>query len=174
MKKRDLFVPEGIYTNIYEITAELLTSLGKKGAIFDIDNTVAPYETAQPTEKMKEYFASLADMGITMAFVSNNKGSRASIFNKELGFFCIAGASKPSTKGIKKCLTHMKLSKEEVVVVGDQIFTDCLAAHRTDVDFFMVKPINDKETVFFKLKRLLEKPSISLFYKKRRTQNFEK
>ncbi len=167
MKKIKLLVPDGMYKDIYEINAKLLGSLGKEGVIFDIDNTVAPYEILRPTQEMKDYFASLINAGIKIAFVSNNKNDRADVFNEELGFFCVPDASKPSPKGILRCVSHMGLPNSKMLLVGDQIFTDCLAAHLAKLEFFMVKPIKDKDTLFFKAKRFFERPFINKYLKLR-------
>jgi len=164
-KKKKLFVPDSMYSDIYEISAELLTKLGKKGVIFDIDNTVAPYEILRPTKKMMDYFASLEEAGISVAFVSNNKNDRASVFNEDLGYFCVPDAAKPLPKGIKRCVRHLGLPEKEMLLIGDQIFTDCLAAHLAGLDFYMVKPIKDTNTPLFKLKRFFEKPFINKYRK---------
>ena len=44
--------------------------------------------------------------------------------------------------------------------MGDQIFTDCLAAHRAGIKFILVKPIQPKESFFFKVKRFCERPFV--------------
>ena len=59
------------------------------------------------------------------------------------------------------------LPPEQVLFVGDQIFTDCLAAHRAGVDCYLVKPIKSKETFFFRLKRAFEKPFLSIYRRRR-------
>ena len=168
-----MLVPEAMYNDIYEISASLITEKGKKGVIFDIDNTVAPYEIAKPTDEMKKYFGELVEAGLRIAFVSNNKRDRARIFNEELGFFFVSDAAKPSPKGILKCIDHMGCEKHEALLIGDQIFTDCLAAHRAGIECFMVKPIKDKPTLFFRIKRRLEKPFINI-YKARKAKKAEK
>ncbi|MDD4124235.1 MAG: HAD-IIIA family hydrolase [Eubacteriales bacterium] len=170
MKRIRLLVPDGMYKDIYEINAQLLMSLGKEGVVFDIDNTVAPYEILRPTQEMKDYFTSLGKSGIKIAFVSNNKNDRANVFNEELGFFCVPDASKPSPKGILRCVKHMGLPAGKMLLVGDQIFTDCLAAHLAKLEFYMVKPIKDKNTLFFRIKRFFEKPFIHI-YKKMKVKN---
>ncbi len=43
-------------------------------------------------------------------------------------------------------------------ILGDQIFTDCLAAKRLGMKAYIVPPIKDKKNLFFRFKRLLEKP----------------
>ena len=173
MRLKKMLVPEAMYNDIYEISAEEIVAKNKKAIIFDIDNTVAPYEIATPTGEMKDYFDTLVNAGLRIAFVSNNKHDRARIFTAELGFFFVSDASKPSPKGILKCIAHLECKKEETLLIGDQIFTDCLAAHRAGIECFLVKPIKDKPTVFFRIKRALEKPFIKI-YNARKAKKAEK
>ena len=95
-----------------------------------------------------------------MAFVSNNKGPRVALFNESLGLFYVCKAGKPSPKGVRKCIEHFGLAKEQVLAVGDQIFTDCLAAHRAGIRFAIVKPIQTSESGFFRFKRFFERPFV--------------
>lgn len=152
--------PDMAFDNIYTITPEVLAELGVGGVVFDIDNTIAPYEVEIPTDRMREYFDSLSKAGIKMAFVSNNKGPRVMRFNEGLGLFYVCKAGKPSPKGVRKCIAHFGLGTGEVLAVGDQIFTDCLAAHRAGIRFAMVKPIQKQESAFFRLKRFMERPFV--------------
>ena len=148
------------FYDVYALSPELLEELGVKGIVFDIDNTVAPYEVESPTEAMKEYFSVLKNAGIKLAFVSNNKGNRVVKFNESLGFFYVCKAGKPSPKGIERCIEHFELPKESVLSVGDQIFTDCLSSHRAGIRFAMVKPIQKQESAFFRFKRFMERPFV--------------
>lgn len=160
-------IPDRMFKDIYKLTPELLSKYGKKAVIFDIDNTVAPYEVITPTAKIKQYFGVLAKNSISAAFVSNNNSGRAESFNAELGLFCVSDAGKPSPDGIFKCIEHFGIDKRSIVLVGDQIFTDCLAAHRAGIECWLVKPIKDKETLFFKIKRYFERPVIREYHKRR-------
>ncbi|MBQ9848361.1 MAG: YqeG family HAD IIIA-type phosphatase [Clostridia bacterium] len=152
--------PDIAFYDIYTITPEALEELGVKGIVFDIDNTVAPYEVERPDADMQRYFAELKNAGIKMAFVSNNQGARVTTFNESLGLFYVCKAGKPSPKGVKRCIQHFGLKKEEVLAVGDQIFTDCIAAHRAGIRFAIVKPIQPKESLFFRIKRFFERPFV--------------
>jgi HAD superfamily phosphatase (TIGR01668 family) len=157
---KNLFRPDMAFYEVYTITPEVLTDLGVKGIVFDIDNTIAPYEIERPTEKMNEFFSALRENGIKMAFVSNNKGNRVSVFNEGLGLFYVCKAGKPSPKGVLRCIEHFGLEKDEVLAVGDQIFTDCIAAHRAGIRFALVKPIQPVESAFFRVKRFFERPFV--------------
>ncbi len=154
------FKPDMAYCDVYGITPEVLTEMGIKGVVFDIDNTIAPYEVIRPTDEMNAYFDSLKNAGIQMAFVSNNNGDRVNIFNEDLGLFYVSKAGKPSPKGVMRCIEYFGLEKDQVIAVGDQIFTDCVAAHRAGIKCILVKPIKDKKTLFFRFKRWMEKPFV--------------
>ena len=154
----DFFRPDMAFYDVYSITPEALFELGVKGIVFDIDQTIAPYGVERPTEEMKAYFNSLRDAGIKMAFVSNNKGNRVMTFNEGLGLFYVCKAGKPSPKGVRRCIEYFGLPNEQVIAVGDQIFTDCISAHRADIKFAIVKPIEKKESLFFRIKRFFERP----------------
>lgn len=157
---QSFFRPDMAFCDVYTITPDVLEELGVKGIVFDIDNTIAPYEIERPTNEMTAYFESLRKAGIKMAFVSNNNGSRVVTFNESLGLFYVCKAGKPSPKGVTRCIEHFGLERDEVAAVGDQIFTDCVAAHRAGIRFFIVKPIKDKETLFFRIKRFFERPFV--------------
>ena len=58
---------------------------------------------------------------------------------------------------------------EEAVVIGDQIFTDVWCARNAGALAILVKPIPYPENLFFKCKRILEKPFIRTY--RRRHQN---
>ena len=54
----------------------------------------------------------------------------------------------------------MNTSKEETILMGDQVFTDVWGAHNAGIRAILVPPINDKKDLFTKFKRLLERPVI--------------
>lgn len=162
-KKKGKFYPERLFEHIYEITPQLLKEQGVKGIVFDIDNTIAPYEVEEPTRKMEEYLRSLEETGIRYAFVSNNHGSRVARFAKKLRAVQISDARKPLSKGPRRAMKEFGLTAKEVIGIGDQLFTDCLSAHFAGMRFWLVPPIRDKKTLFFRFKRWLEKPFVKAF-----------
>jgi HAD superfamily phosphatase (TIGR01668 family) len=162
-KKKGLFYPDILFPNIYEITPEFLHAQKVKGLVLDLDNTIAPYEVIEPTDEMNKWFRAMKAAGIKLAFVSNNKGERVKIFNRTWGIPLFAGAKKPSPKGVRMAMQALKLTPDETAGLGDQIFTDCLACHRAGLRFYLVPPIKDKKTLFFRGKRMLEKPFVGKF-----------
>ena len=160
--------PDKMFNNIYEITPALLKADGITTVIFDVDNTIAPYSVAHPTKEMSEYLFSLRDNGINVAFASNNDGQRVEKFNRTLGFFTISKAKKPSRRAVRKIMRKFGASKEQTLVIGDQLFTDCLCAHRAGVRAYIVEPIDRKDEGWFvKVKRIFEKPHIRNFKRRK-------
>ncbi len=166
MKKlSDLLMPDFYFEHFYDITPEFLLSKGIRALLIDIDNTIAPYEVAEPDERIKTWFQTIAAAGIAAAFISNNHKDRVELFNKELGLHAYADSGKPSTKMLKKAIEDMSVEKEHTASLGDQLLTDALAAHRLGIPVIIVPPIRDKKNLFFRAKRLIEKPFMRKFHR---------
>ena len=171
-----LFVPDFYYDTVYDITPELLISRGVKGIILDIDNTLVPYEIPEPTEEVRGWLKIMSDSGMKIAFVSNNHAPRVELFNKSLSYPAFPDSGKPLRKSCLKALEAMECKASEVALIGDQVFTDVLAGRIAGVNTtVLVKPIKDKKTLFFRFKRLLEKPVIHTYNRrqKRKTEKGE-
>ena len=168
------FVPDFYYDTVYDVTPELLINRGVKGIILDIDNTLVPYEIPEPTEEVRAWLTLMTDNGMKIAFVSNNHAPRVELFNKTLSFPAFPDSGKPLKKSCLKALDAMECKASEVALIGDQVFTDVLAGKVAKMNTtVLVKPINDKKNLFFRFKRLLEKPVIYT-YNRREKKKTEK
>ena len=158
--------PDVILKSVYDIDFDSLKTKNIKGIIFDIDNTLVPYTQAKPTENVNNLMDKLKNDGFDICFISNNKKERVEIFNDGFQFISYPAAGKPSVKYLKEALKTMKLDVENVVLVGDQLFTDVAAAKRLKIMAILVNPIEPVENLFFKFKRLMEKPFIKRYYRR--------
>ena len=159
-------VPDFRFKTFLEATPQLLCKNGIKGIILDIDNTLEPYEHAIPGEHVKTWLENLSAAGISAAFVSNNNKERVELFNKELGLPAYYKAGKPFKKNVLKAMADIGSTKENTILMGDQVFTDVWAARNAGIRAALVPPINDKKDVFTKFKRLLEKPILKKYDRK--------
>jgi len=159
------FIPDYFFNDIYEIPKGFFTSHGIKAVICDIDNTLVTYDDKHPTEKLLGFIKSLTDEGIKIAFVSNNNKERVELFNSSLGFHAYPNSKKPSKRALLAAMKAMGTTKDNTALLGDQIFTDIYSGKRAGLLCVLVKPIKDKKTLFFKTKRLLEKPFINMYFK---------
>lgn len=162
-----LFVPDHYFDTVYEVTPEMLIEKGIKGIILDIDNTLVPYEIPEPTEENVAWLKSMWDAGIKTAFVSNNHQDRVELYNEKLGCPAFWDSGKPFKKACRRALEAMEVEASEAAIIGDQIFTDVLAGRNAKLALaILVKPIKDKKSLFFRFKRVLEKPFIASYNRK--------
>ena len=56
---------------------------------------------------------------------------------------------KPLSKGFKEAVAKMGMKKNEIAVVGDQIYTDVLGANLMNLKMLYVVPIEKEKTAFF-------------------------
>lgn len=166
-----LLTPDYMFGSFDEITPDFLISHGIDALLIDIDNTLAPYEQAEPDGKILSWFASLKENGIRAALISNNHPPRVELFNRSLGLPAYPDSKKPSSRSLIAAMREMGTDPTNTAGLGDQLLTDTLSVHRLDMISIIVPPIKDKKTPFFKFKRLLERPYIRK-YKKYRKDNF--
>ena len=158
-------VPEYKFDKFDDVTVEFLLSIGVKGVLLDVDNTLEPYEHALPGEHVISWLKSLSAHGIRTAIVSNNNRERVETFNQEIGMPAYAKAGKPFKKNLLRAMADIGTEQENTLFIGDQILTDVWAAHNTGIRAILVPPINDKKDLFTKFKRLLEKPILKRYEK---------
>ena len=151
------FIPDYSFDNVHKISKEFLVSLGIKGVLLDIDNTLEPYENKKPSEPVLAWLKSLQSVGISIAFVSNNNRKRVDTFNQELGFISYSRAMKPFASTILKAMKKIGTDSKNTVLIGDQMLTDIYGAHNASIRSILVDPIKDKTDLFTKMKRKLEK-----------------
>lgn len=150
-------LPDYLFDDIYAVTPGFLLGLGARAVILDIDNTLVTYDDPEPTPEVAEWLDSLAKAGIKIAFVSNNSAERVERFCTGMDAFRSADSGKPSTKAYLRAAKAMGAETSDCVVIGDQLFTDVLGAKRLGMRAIVVRPINDKQTPLFVIKRAGEK-----------------
>ncbi len=160
------FVPDFMFSSVYDITPEFFKENGITSIVSDIDNTLVTYDDEKPTKQLLKWLEGLKECGISVSFVSNNSHERVRIFNEELGFFAVGKSGKPFKKNVLRALEKMNAEKKNACIIGDQVFTDVLAGRNAGIRAVLVPPIKDKTDVFTKFKRVLEKPILKA-YKKR-------
>ena len=158
-------VPEYRFVSFDEASADFLLSIGVRGVLLDVDNTLEPYEHDLPGDHVLAWLESLRKVGIRTAIVSNNNSQRIDLFNRDIGMPAYAKAGKPFKKNLLNAMKDIGTEREETIFMGDQILTDIWAAHNAGIRAILVPPINDKKDLFTKFKRLLEKPIIKKYEK---------
>lgn len=159
-------LPSYITDALTDLTPEMLRDRGIELLMMDFDNTIVPYTTDVPAEKMLEWIHAMQRSGIKLCVVSNSHNDRVKIFCEIYGLDCITHAKKPFSKGICQCLERYGIEPEKCALVGDQIFTDTLGANSAGVTSILVRAI-DNHNFWLKLRHVAELPFIHAAKKRR-------
>lgn len=160
-------IPDVGFSSYLDLKAEHLQALGIKALILDVDNTLAPYEQAVPDSALLNWLSSMQAAGISLAVISNNRGRRIRIFTENLALPIICKARKPFPSSFRRAMRQMGTTPAQTAAIGDQIFTDVLAARFARLAcVFIVPPIKDKTDPFTRFKRLCERPIMRRFRRK--------
>ena len=159
-------LPKVVATEVSDLTPERLCDMGIQLLMLDFDNTIVPYTTDIPSEKVLCWLERMKQSQIQLCVVSNSRKGRAVEFCRVHGIPCITRAKKPFTKGIRKSIAQFEVPESNCALVGDQIFTDTLGANRAGITSILVQAI-DNHNVWLKLRHLAELPFIFLSRKRR-------
>lgn len=147
-----------------------LYAMGVRGLIFDIDNTLVPHG-APCSSAVVELFARLHRLGFATLLLSNNSKTRVECFNTDLNAHIIYDAGKPSPQSVYKALDVMQLLPGQVVLIGDQIFTDICAANRATIPSILVKYIGHEKCEWKGFRRYLETLVLLTYKLRKKYQN---
>lgn len=78
------FYPDRIEESVYNIDFEKLYNNGKRGILFDIDNTLVMHG-ADADKAAEDLFGRLHLLGFKTCLISNNDEERVKRFNKNIG-----------------------------------------------------------------------------------------
>ncbi|PNH20073.1 HAD family hydrolase [Lachnospiraceae bacterium] len=162
-----IFEPGRFCESVYRIPFRRLREEGVKGLIFDIDNTLVPPDQ-EADERSMALFRELREMGFRLCLLSNNSEKRVEPFARALRVDYVCKALKPRKYGYLKALERMGTSPGETISIGDQLFTDIWGANRVGMDTILVAPMKDREDLQIFLKRLLERPILWHYFRRKR------
>ena len=151
-------IPDYKFKALTDITVVFLREHNVSLLLLDLDNTVAPYGAVSPTAELLAWAEEMKCAGITLCIVSNSKkAGRVSSFADALGIIYIYRAKKPSPRRTRELLEKLQIHHSVAALVGDQIYTDVLAANGARVMSIVVRPIKFTN-IFLALRFALELP----------------
>ena len=151
-----IFKPLKRFYRATDITVDYLKSIGVKGVALDADNTMSEHHSQIPLDGAIEWIEHLKRNDIKVLMVSNSKSVRVLPFAKKLGVEHISLAVKPLPFGFIRAVKSMNIKKDQLAVIGDQIFTDILGANLMGAKALLVTPIKLEDKLSFKIRRKLE------------------
>jgi len=149
--------PRAQLRSVTEITPSWLQQRGLKGVLLDLDNTLVPYKTyGEAPEGLLAWLQSLKKAGVPVMLVSNASPRRVRYWCEKLGIPGFGPAGKPWF-GLRKAARLLGLPPREVVVVGDQLFTDVLGGNLVGMYTVLTPALSQDELTYTRMVRKLER-----------------
>ncbi|GEL14260.1 YqeG family HAD IIIA-type phosphatase [Pediococcus cellicola] len=161
------FKPTWCLDKIYSLTPEELKRAKIKAVLTDLDNTLIAWDNPDGTQELWTWIKRMENAGIPVVVVSNNSHSRVKRALKSIQLPFVSRALKPLNYGISRALRQLGLDADEVVMVGDQLLTDVLAANMAGTRSILVKPLLNSDAWNTKINRFFE-----YFIQKRLTKKY--
>ena len=151
------FKPTWMVKSIYSVSPEQLKAQGIRAVFSDLDNTLIAWNNPDGTPELHQWMDDLKKAGIPLIVISNNSKDRVAKAVASLDLPFMSRSLKPLSFGITRARKKLGLNKDEVVMVGDQLMTDMLAAHQAGVRSILVKPLINTDKWTTQINRLIEK-----------------
>ena len=152
------FIPFAHAQSIYEVPVDFFLNNGVKLLLIDLDNTLDSYRLYEPTERAVQKLNEIKKAGITPIIVSNNKEKRVKKYADVAGVECIYSAHKPFSRRIRNFLAKKNVQATEVMLVGDQLMTDVLAARGAHIRVLLTEKVVKEDQWTTHINRLLDRP----------------
>lgn len=152
-----IFKPTYLIKNTFDITVADLKKIGVKSVFSDLDNTLVAWNNKDSNQKLREWLSDLKSSGIQVVIISNNTNQRVARVADDLNVEYQAWSLKPLPRGIKSTIKKYNLQKNQVIMLGDQIMTDVIAANLSGVRSILVKPLVDDDGFQTVINRFFER-----------------
>ena len=158
----NILKPNLTVNSISNINLKYFWKKNKRGIIIDLDNTLAPWNIERVNEKADDFLKEALALKYKICLLTNAGKERTKKVAEQYQMFYIAAAFKPRRKAFFQALKLIDLEASQVMVIGDQLFTDILGGNRAGCYTILVPALSKREFVGTKILRLLEKVIKSL------------
>lgn len=152
-----LFRPDEYYASVLGIEPAVLVGQGFKGVLLDVDNTLMPRTDSRVPARMLDWVQRCQAAGLETLVLSNSFQDRVLGAVDQMGARFIGKAMKPLPGGYKRACAMLGMSPRELVMVGDQTYTDILGAHLCGMRAILVQPLSPVDLGHTKLLRKLDR-----------------
>ena len=157
------YYPYEYAMNVFEIDYQKLYQLGYRALIFDIDNTLV-HHGDDSTPEIDALFQTIHDLGFQTLLLTNNDEERVLRFIKNIPTQYIYEADKPHPKSFLKAVDMLGVPKDQVIYIGDQVYTDIIGANAAGLASILVHFIQQPNEKWIGKRRYIEKV-ILFFYR---------
>ena len=176
--------PEYRFSSLEKITPDWMDRHNYRVLLLDIDNTLLPRNSSVVPDMYLHWLHILQEQGIVVLLASNNGGKRVTAIEQQLRerglrIPLLTWAGKPFPRAYTGAIRLLKKSFPEVavavskksecisgverekrsgriLVAGDQLFTDVLGAHWSNLPAAWLRPLSQNDFIGTKVLRVLE------------------
>lgn len=151
--------PDKYVDNYSDITPHMIKSMGGRAVFVDLDGTLVSKHVKVPTNEVLDWIDAIKNAGIEFVLISNNTSTRVGEFAKDLELHNVHSARKPLHLGFRKAVKMIRddIKPSQIIMIGDQIYTDTLAGKRYGAKSIYVSPI-DKQSTYAKFRMRFTEP----------------
>lgn len=162
-----IFTPDIMLASVTQIDKVFLVTHQIKGLILDVDNTLTRHGSQQIRPEIRIWLSEMKKLGVKLTIASNNTMDRVKPFAESLDLDFVAMSCKPLPIGLSVAQNKFSLPKEQIALVGDQIYTDIVGGNLKGFLTIMVAPFAMEDGLLFKMKRSMEGIHIRGYEKKK-------
>ena len=149
--------PDIYRKNIYQIHYEDLQKEGIKCLLFDLDNTIIPYNKKQVSNELKDLFHQLKELKFKLIVMSNSSKKRLLRIKEQVKVPIIYRAMKPVKMNFKRVMAQYKYEENQMAIIGDQLLTDIKGGNKVGITTILVDPLIAKDGLFTRINRHRER-----------------
>lgn len=153
----NLLMPDMGLERVTYVSIDVIKKLNIKAILLDVDNTIAAHGSCEPFEGVVDWLHMLKENKIKVLLSSNNFKKRVEPFALKLGLPFISFSLKPFGIGFMRAKNFLREKNENILVVGDQVFTDILGANLVGMKSILLKPQSNEDPLSVRIKRKFEK-----------------
>lgn len=142
---------------ITDITPEHLKRWDIKGLLLDVDNTLSTHGGMSPVPGLHNWLELMKQSGISLLIISNAKSRRVKPFAERLSLGFISMAMKPLPFKYISAKHKLNIPKKNILMIGDQLFTDILGAKLSGIKSALVAPVGTSDMKLTSWRRGYEK-----------------
>ena len=157
------FCPHYHVKTLSEIEPADLVAAGMKGVLLDLDNTLLPWKLDEIPPDTVAWVKKCQEAGLKLCLVSNTRNvPRLKSISDILNVTTVTAKMKPSREGFRRALNLIGYSASEVVMIGDQMFTDVWGGNRMGICTIWVERMHHHEFFATKISRFFERVVLKL------------
>jgi HAD superfamily phosphatase (TIGR01668 family) len=135
-------VPQFMFPSLESVPLDFLKKRGIALLMLDLDNTIAHYGAVKPSQAVERWLRDARQAGIELFIVSNcRKKGRVEAFAELLGLEFVKSAMKPWPGALRATMRRRGYARWRCALLGDQVFTDGLAANLAGITSIVTVPI---------------------------------